>query len=600
MRSNIKVMANADVHDRPLNSRPSSSTATFTSKKNQHNAKGKSTQKEESDEERRIVRFLAWLQAHGARFDKIDWPSYRFGVRGAVALADIDTEEDIASVPEHLLLTPLVLLENPEIGHVFEENLTEYSDEDMLAVLLMHERGKGEASFFFPYLDTLPQLPDSLMGWDDEALAELQDEDLCMQVHMRRSQMAAHYTRLVEDGLKANWPHLFGANPAENDEKDKQMPSPFHSSYSPFSSCSDDDNSDKEEEENDDGDDPYSFKNFAFAWQTIQARAFGRRLRYSALVPFCDGFNHANVAIKYRLEAGVSNAGVGSCRTNICSSSSSSNDGGVVEHAEAKKQQQQQQQQQHGKGSQGEDRINLPRFSTRAFHLFPSRENRYKKGEEVFTSYGRRTNGELLLSYGFSLLDNEHECVNLPMTGIPFPPSWFCASLARLGINSSSSSSSSGKKIEADDVFKASHALAAGATEIKLELLAYFRSLVACRNFKDKDEEDVGRTIDFLRPFPSVLHEAEALGALQAQVEGALAAFPTTLEEDEVALKECMTGAAGGGGGEEAEGGGGGGREGGSVNANCRMAALTYRLTRKRILRHHLVMVQKEIRALEE
>jgi len=178
--------------------------------------------------------------------------------------------------------------------------------------------------------------------------------------------------------------------------------------------------------------------------------------------------------------------------------------------------------------------------------------------------------------------------VDLPMPGIPSPPSWFGAFLARLGNNSSSSkSSSSSNKIEVGDVFKASHALPAGATEIKLELRAYFRALVACRFFKDEDEEEVGRTIDYLRPFPSALHEKEALWAVLAQVEGALASFPTTLEEDEVALKECMTG-------------GGGKREGGSANASCQMAALTYRLTRKRILRHHFGLVQREIRVLEE
>ena len=32
--------------------------------------------------------------------------------------------------------------------------------------------------------------------------------------------------------------------------------------------------------------DVYTFESFSFAWDTIQARAFGKRLKWSALVPF--------------------------------------------------------------------------------------------------------------------------------------------------------------------------------------------------------------------------------------------------------------------------------------------------------------------------
>ena len=34
-------------------------------------------------------------------------------------------------------------------------------------------------------------------------------------------------------------------------------------------------------------------------------------------------------------------------------------------------------------------------------------------GEEVFNSYGRRKNDNLLLDYGFAMLDNEHDCVSV-------------------------------------------------------------------------------------------------------------------------------------------------------------------------------------------
>ena len=102
---------------------------------------------------------------------------------------------------------------------------------------------------------------------------------------------------------------------------------------------------------------------FEFAWGTIQARAFGRRLPWTALVPFADLLNHGNVATKYHFEP--------------------------------------------------------PPCGEAIFRLFPSGGNAYRAGAEVFNSYGRRPNDNLLLEYGFAMLDNEHDGVDLgvPMGG---------------------------------------------------------------------------------------------------------------------------------------------------------------------------------------
>ena len=41
------------------------------------------------------------------------------------------------------------------------------------------------------------------------------------------------------------------------------------------------------------------------------------------------------------------------------------------------------------------------------FRLFPTGGNRYGVGREVFNSYGRRANDNLLIDYGFAILGNE-------------------------------------------------------------------------------------------------------------------------------------------------------------------------------------------------
>lgn len=99
----------------------------------------------------------------------------------------------------------------------------------------------------------------------------------------------------------------------------------------------------------------FSLSAFTFSWNTIQARAFGRRLPWTALVPFSDCLNHSNVQTKYDFDVG---------------------------------------------GNQ-------------VFRLFPTGNNAYAKGSEVFNSYGRRSNENLLLDYGFAMEGNEWDEVEI-------------------------------------------------------------------------------------------------------------------------------------------------------------------------------------------
>ena len=101
--------------------------------------------------------------------------------------------------------------------------------------------------------------------------------------------------------------------------------------------------------------DQFTFENFKFCWFSIMARAFGKRLPWTAMVPFADCLNHSNLQTKYDYDE---------------------NNNGL-------------------------------------FRLFPTGGNSYAKGAEVFNSYGRRANDNLLLDYGFSMLDNEWDWVEV-------------------------------------------------------------------------------------------------------------------------------------------------------------------------------------------
>jgi hypothetical protein len=116
----------------------------------------------------------------------------------------------------------------------------------------MYEVKKGSESFYYPYLKMLPT-PGSVVSWNDHEIALLQDLSMVVKIRTKRSFVKRLYENVVLTLCKKH-PVLF---PAEE----------------------------------------YTFDLFKFAWDTIQARAFGKRLKWSALVPFADFLNHRLVVI---------------------------------------------------------------------------------------------------------------------------------------------------------------------------------------------------------------------------------------------------------------------------------------------------------------
>lgn len=267
------------------------------------------------DSETNVKIFIEWLVSNGASFPKIRWPSDDTvaSSRGAIALDDIETGEAMLSIPCKLMITPITAWDDVEVGGIFRSNKDLMKGDILLSVYLMREILKKDDSFYAPFLRILPT-PGSISFWTDRLLNELQDERLKLRAFHKRDYVQELYKFNIIT-LNKRYPDKF---PLED----------------------------------------YTFEAFQFAWYVIQSRAFGRRLPWSALVPFADCLNHSNVATKY--DYNVDNNGV--------------------------------------------------------FRLFPSGANRYTRGSEVFNSYGRRANDNLLLEYGFAMADNEWDEVNVKVT----------------------------------------------------------------------------------------------------------------------------------------------------------------------------------------
>ncbi|CAM9206009.1 unnamed protein product [Ectocarpus sp. 4 AP-2014] len=263
--------------------------------------------------------FLRWLRSHGAVIDCVEWPSSETesGVRGAVARRYIAPGDHMVIIPHALMMSEFHAKADPKYGHVHRLNTGLLSSDNGLALYIMQEILKEERSFYWPYLRMLPT-PCNLRNWTRESLLLLQDHKLVRRTAARSRQLRALYRETIEF-LSSSYPDLYTA-------------------------------------------DRYTFELFDFAWRTIQARAFGKRLKSSALVPFADCLNHGNVQTKYDFDVGRNGT----------------------------------------------------------FRLFPSGNNRYPRNSEVLNSYGRRANDNLLLDYGFAMLDNEWDTAEVTCS---LPPS---------------------------------------------------------------------------------------------------------------------------------------------------------------------------------
>ena len=250
--------------------------------------------------------FLAWLQNHGADTSRLRWPVTDGNGRKAVATQDIQENDYALRVPEALMMSPSKALKS-EIGDACDRH--GLRGDVLLATFVVFEMRKGSKSFWAPYLRMLPS-PETCCDWTTDDLERLHDPELQERAESRERWVRDLYDRYYTQTLSVRYPELFPL-------------------------------------------DYFTYERFRFAWFVVQSRAFGRKLRETALVPLADCLNHSHsVQCSYRL--------VDNC-----------------------------------------------------FELFPTQNGEYVQGLELLNSYGPCPNSKLLLDYGFSILDNPHDTVRL-------------------------------------------------------------------------------------------------------------------------------------------------------------------------------------------
>lgn len=124
---------------------------------------------------------MEWCVQNGVKCDKLEYPYvFEQGLVGARARKDIEHREAFLYVPFKLLISMEVAFSHQTVGHVFAEHpeLFSKAHEDFeqltLAVFMLFEYQKGKESFWFPYLNLLPEV-EFFCNWDPKFLQATDD-----------------------------------------------------------------------------------------------------------------------------------------------------------------------------------------------------------------------------------------------------------------------------------------------------------------------------------------------------------------------------------------------------------------------------------------
>ena len=435
----------------------------------------------------------------------MEWPASDGtvgGCRGARALEDIASGENMLEIPIKLMMGPPHAFTDPVLGPIIKANEDLLRGDMLLSLFIMFELAKGEDSFYFPYLEMLPE-PGSVSQWTEEQLAELENQDLVLKSKNRLTSLRNNYSRVIVKLCTA------------------------HPEALPLES--------------------FSYEKFLFAWYSVQARAFGKRLQWTAMVPFADCLNHSNLQTKYDYDVG-------------------------------------------GNG---------------LFRLFPSGANCYPAGSEVFNSYGRRHNENLLMDYGFAMLDNQWDEVDVQFSLARGEENYAAKRTLLFTLLSFHAFSSFSLRQQAFPFDALAFCRVASLTDEEL-VVAQQLPVVRLRQQQERQERDpsmppppgsssLDDDDDGATPFSSTSvislpNELQAVRLLILRVRGLVLERVTSVEEDVARLADLQSSEA------EATAG-----EGNTGNEHWRqVCAVTYRLTRKRIVdttMRQLVAVEQHLEA---
>ena len=337
-----------------------------------------------------------WSASKGARWPKIVYP-VRFppGYIGSMAIDSISPGESLVTAPNSALLTTKVA-SSSDLKPIFESKAevfdpsSPYYDDLVLSTFLISEKYKGNESEWAAFIGYQPKHPSNTQDWTREELEELQDPDLIFDT-----------TKSLETHLEA-WNKWKTALATHTERFSEEM---------------------------------LALSEYTWAIRLIGTRTFGKFAPYVTFFPVGELLNHDNVETFYTY---LPPQGVADCTKRYAGVvNDEDHDGWIYEvnptielsndalailayllneglpedviislKARCSVLDEKEAEEEAKRKVYRPADIDLTETDEKEMRIVAGPHEFYEKGAEVYMSYGRYSNRQLLSVYGFSLRSN--------------------------------------------------------------------------------------------------------------------------------------------------------------------------------------------------
>ncbi|KDO32172.1 hypothetical protein SPRG_03389 [Saprolegnia parasitica CBS 223.65] len=156
-----------------------------------------------------VAGLQAWLSSHGVSLQDFNIVYYGASEgHGVVAAKDFAQGEHTIDIPFKLTMN-VQSARTSDLAPIFEqEHISSLPPDEILALHLMYERQKGDASFWAPFIRSMPQTFDTPIFWPDAIFNELRGTNVALLGSMMRQQIIADYTS-IHRPIFQRYPSLF-------------------------------------------------------------------------------------------------------------------------------------------------------------------------------------------------------------------------------------------------------------------------------------------------------------------------------------------------------------------------------------------------------
>ncbi|GMF10119.1 unnamed protein product [Phytophthora lilii] len=158
-----------------------------------------------------VTQLLEWLESHGAADSLLDIRYLgKLEGHGVFAKQTLKSGQVTLQVPFKVTMNTESAAQS-DLAPVLEK-YPQIPDDEVLALHLMHERSKGDESFFAPFIASLPTSFDLPIFWSEAELNELKGTNVLLLTNLMKQHLDRDFEN-IHQAVAEDFPEIFASLP---------------------------------------------------------------------------------------------------------------------------------------------------------------------------------------------------------------------------------------------------------------------------------------------------------------------------------------------------------------------------------------------------